>query len=212
VSSYGRNTFTRGTLCLRLVWCPLYTLAAATCPGAPHLRYRSSLGSSFDRVAPFRTSRPCRCWPRTRCSRPARSASGPLEPSLTKYSHLCIRCRRLAPPRRTIPAQQNSRDMSSISVSVKPMVQKSLRVTETARELRSSAWPDVDEASEGRPPDTSQSAPQACVLKTFATDRSERTARLLTHARLARRPKGERARYAQTAGATFTPFDSKKKR
>jgi hypothetical protein len=31
------------------------------------------------------------------------------------------------------PCAQNSRDMSSIGVSVKPMMQKSLRVTETAR-------------------------------------------------------------------------------
>jgi hypothetical protein len=47
------------------------------------------------------------------------------------------------------PCATKLADMSSISVSVKLMVQKSLRVTETARELRSSAWPDVGEASEG---------------------------------------------------------------
>jgi hypothetical protein len=45
--------------------------------------------------------------------------------------------------------QQSSRDMSSISVSVRPMVQKSFRVTGTAREPRPSAWPDVGEVSEG---------------------------------------------------------------
>jgi hypothetical protein len=48
------------------------------------------------------------------------------------------------------PCEQNSRDMSSISVSVKPIIRKSLRVTETARELKSSAWPDVGEAPKPR--------------------------------------------------------------
>jgi hypothetical protein len=43
--------------------------------------------------------------------------------------------------------------MSSISISVKPMVQRSLRVTKTARELKSSAWPDMGEASEGLLPE-----------------------------------------------------------
>jgi hypothetical protein len=76
----------------------------------------------------------------------------PLEPSSPKCSHLCLRHRRPAPPRRTIPAQQNSCDMRGISVSVKPIMRRSLRVTETARELKSSAWPDVGEASEGHLP------------------------------------------------------------
>jgi hypothetical protein len=52
--------------------------------------------------------------------------------------------------------------MSSISVSIKPMVQKSLRVTETARELKSLAWPDVDEASEGHLPQH-MLRPSCCV-------------------------------------------------
>jgi hypothetical protein len=67
-------------------------------------------------------------------------------------SHLCLRHRRLAPPRWTTPAQQNSHDPSSISVSVKPESRKPPFVTETARELKSSAWPDVGEASEGHLP------------------------------------------------------------
>jgi hypothetical protein len=49
VSSYGRNAFTRGHPCLCPVRSPLYTSAAATCPGSPHLRRRSSdpgLGAS----------------------------------------------------------------------------------------------------------------------------------------------------------------------
>jgi hypothetical protein len=42
VSSYGQDAFTRGIPCLCLIRSPLYTLAAATCPGSPHLRCRSS--------------------------------------------------------------------------------------------------------------------------------------------------------------------------
>jgi hypothetical protein len=42
VSSYGRNAFTRGHHCLCPVRSPLYTSEAATCPGSPHLRRRSS--------------------------------------------------------------------------------------------------------------------------------------------------------------------------
>jgi hypothetical protein len=42
--------------------------------------------------------------------------------------------------------------MSSISVSVKPILRKSLRETEAVRELKSSAWPDMGEASEGQLP------------------------------------------------------------
>jgi hypothetical protein len=152
VSSYGQNTFTRGTPYLRLVRCPLYTFAAATCPGAPHLRYRSSLGSCSGLVVPLRTSRPCCHRPRTRCFRPARSASGSLEPSSPKCSHLCLRHLRPVPPRWATPAQQSSHNLNSISVSVKPVLQKLSHVTEAARELKSSAWPDVDEASEGRLP------------------------------------------------------------
>jgi hypothetical protein len=152
VSSYGRNTFTRDTPCLRLVRCPLYTFAAATCPGTPHLRYRSSLGSFSGRVAPLWTSRPCRLRPRTRCSRPARSASGPLEPSSPKCSHLCLRHRRRyrfnGPPLR----DKNSHNLSSISVSVKPIMRRPLRTTEAVRKLKLSAWPDLDEAFEGHLP------------------------------------------------------------
>jgi hypothetical protein len=152
VSSYGRNTFTRGTPCLRLARCPLYTFAAATCPGAPHLRHRSSLGSCSGRVAPLWTSRPCCHRPRARCPRSARSASGALEPLLPKCSHLCLRHRRPVPPRWTAPVQQNSRNLSSISVFVKPILRRPHRAAETACELKSSAWPDVDEASEGHLP------------------------------------------------------------
>jgi hypothetical protein len=93
-----------------------------------------------------------RGWPRARHPRPALPAPGPLEPSSPEYSHPCLRHRRLAPPCRTIPAQQSSRNMSNISVSVKPIPRKSLREIEAARELKSSAWPDVGEASEGQLP------------------------------------------------------------
>jgi hypothetical protein len=151
VSSYGRNTFTCGTPCLRLVRCPLYTFATATCHGAPHLRYRSCLGSCSGGVVPLGTSRPCCHWPRPEIF-PARSASGSFEPSTPKYNRLCLRHRRPVLPRWATPAQQNSHNLNSISVSVKPVLRKLPRVTEAARELKPSAWPDVDEASEGHLP------------------------------------------------------------
>jgi hypothetical protein len=66
------------------------------------------------------------------------------------------------------PAQQSSHNLNSISVSVKPALQKLPRVTEAARELKSSAWPDIDEASEGRLPqhfiDFISSSPKAPIL------------------------------------------------
>jgi hypothetical protein len=42
--------------------------------------------------------------------------------------------------------------MSSISVSVKPISRKFFRETEAVRGLKSSAWLDVGEASEGQLP------------------------------------------------------------
>jgi hypothetical protein len=151
MSSYGRNTFTRGTPCLRLVQCPLYTFAAATCHGALHLWYRSCLGSCSGRVVPLGTSRPCCHRPRPEMF-PARSTSGFFEPSSPKCNHLCLQHRRPVLPRWATPAQQSSHNLNSISVFVKPVLRKLPRVTEAARELKSSAWPDVDEASEGRLP------------------------------------------------------------
>jgi hypothetical protein len=152
VSSYGRNTFTRGTPCLRLVRCPFYRFAAATCHGAPHLLHRSCLGSCSGRAVPLGTSRPCCHRLRTRCSRPARSASGSFDLSSPRCNHLCLRRRRPVLPRWATPAQQSSHNLNSISVSVKPVLRKLPRVTEAARELKSSAWPNVGEASEGRLP------------------------------------------------------------
>jgi hypothetical protein len=151
VSSYGRNTFTRGVPCLRLVRRPLYTFAAATCHSAPHLRYRNSLGPRSGRVVPLGTSRPCRLQPRAEVSS-TRGASGSFEPSAPKHKCPCLRHRRPALLRWAAPAQQNSHNSSSISVSVKPALRKLPRVAVAARELKPSAWPDVDKASEGHFP------------------------------------------------------------
>jgi hypothetical protein len=151
VSSYGRNTFTRGAPCLCLVRCPLYTFAAATCRSAPHLRHRNSPRSRLDRVVPLRTSCPGRLQPRAEVFS-TRGASGSSKPSAPKHNRPCLRHRRPAPLRWVAPAQQNSHDSSSISVSVKLARQELPRVAEAAREPKPSAWPDVDKASEGHFP------------------------------------------------------------
>jgi hypothetical protein len=117
VCSYDRNTFTRGHPCLCLVQSPIYTSAAATCPGSPQLRRRSS-DPGLGGVAPLRTPRPHLHWPRTRCPRPARLVPGPLGTSSPEHGHSCLRHRRQAPPGGAIPAQQNSHSMSGISVFV----------------------------------------------------------------------------------------------
>jgi hypothetical protein len=107
VSSYGRNAFTRGTLCLCLVRSPLYTSAAATCSGSPHLRHRSS-DPALDMPHLF--------------GHLARAAAGPgrdvpgLRTAFMVLSNL--RRRRQAPPGGAIPAQQSSHSIRSISVFV----------------------------------------------------------------------------------------------
>jgi hypothetical protein len=151
MSSYDRNTFTRGAPCLCLVRCPLYTFAAATCRSAPHLRHRNSPRSRPGRVVPFGTSRPGRLQPRAEVFS-TRGASGSSKPSVPKHNCPCFRHRRPAPLRWAAPAQQNLHNSSSISVSVKPPLQKLPRVAEAAREPKPSAWPDVDKASEGHFP------------------------------------------------------------
>jgi hypothetical protein len=151
VSSYGRNTFTRGASCFCLVRCPLYTFAAATCRSAPHLQHRNSPRSHPSRVVPFGTSRPGRLQPRPEVFL-TRGASGSSKPSAPKHNCPCFRHRRPAPFRWAAPAQQNSHNSSSISVSVKPALRKLPRVAEAAREPKPSAWPDVDKASEGHFP------------------------------------------------------------
>jgi hypothetical protein len=135
VSSYGRNAFTRGTPCLCLARSPLYTSAAATCPGSPRLLRRSSdpaldashLSGHLARA----TAGPGRDVPGR-----AQRVPGPLEPSSPEYNHPCLQHRRLAPPCGTITAQQSSRNMSSISVSVKPISRKFFRETEAVRGLK----------------------------------------------------------------------------
>jgi hypothetical protein len=103
----------------------------------PRVQDRRAFGaevrSSLGRIAPLRASRPCHCWSRTRRSRPAQRAPGSLEPSSPEYNHPCLQHRRLAQPCGTIPAQQSSRNMSSVSVSVKPVPRRFLRETEAVR-------------------------------------------------------------------------------
>jgi hypothetical protein len=65
---------------------------------------------------------------------------------------LCFRHQRPAPFRWAAPAQQNPYNSSSVSVSVKPPLQKFPHIAEAAREPKPSARPDVDKASEGHFP------------------------------------------------------------
>jgi hypothetical protein len=151
VSSYGRNTFTRGAPCLCLVRCPLYTFAAATYCGAPHLRRRNNPRSRPSHVVPFGTSRPGRLHSRAR-AHPTRGASGSSQPSAPKVNRPRFRHRRPAPFEWAAPAQQNSHNSSSISVSVKSPLQSLPRIAEAAREPKPSGRPDVVKASEGHFP------------------------------------------------------------
>jgi hypothetical protein len=148
VSSYGRNTFTRGAPYLCLVQCPLYTFAAAMYCDAPHLRRRNSPRSQPCRVVPFGTSRPG-CLHSRAEAHPMRGASGSSQPSAPKVNRPHFRHRRPAPLGWATPAQQNSHNSSSVSVSVKPPLQSFPRIAEVAREPKPSAWTDVVKASEG---------------------------------------------------------------
>jgi hypothetical protein len=117
VSSYGRNTFTRGTSCLCLARSPLYTSAAATCPGSPRLRRRSAIPPWTYRATPS-VSPVSLLVPDATFPAGAASCWLSLEPSSPEYNHPGLRHRRQAQPCGTIPAQQSSRNMSSVSVSV----------------------------------------------------------------------------------------------
>jgi hypothetical protein len=98
VSSYDRNTFTRGAPCLCLVRRLLYTFAVATCRSTPHLRRRDSRRFRPGRVVPLGTSRPGRLEPRAEVFS-MRSASGSSRPSVSKHNRSCLRRRRPAPLR-----------------------------------------------------------------------------------------------------------------
>jgi hypothetical protein len=142
VSSYGRNTFTRDAPCLCLVRCPLYTFAAATYCGTPHLRRRNRPRSHPGRVVPFGTSCSGRLHSRAE-AHPTRGASGSSIPSAPKVNHPRFRHRRPAPFGWAVPAQQNSHNSSSISVSIRSPLQSFPRIAEAVREPKSTAWPDV---------------------------------------------------------------------
>jgi hypothetical protein len=156
VSSYGRNTFTRGVPCLLPVRCPLYTFPASTCRSALHLRCRSSLGHRSGRVVLLETSRPCRFQPGLRRSRRA-ALLAPPKPSAPKDDRPRLRHRWSALLRWAATARQNSHDSKNISVSVRPVFRRLLGVTVAARGPKPSVWPDVDKASEGHFPTVDKS-------------------------------------------------------
>jgi hypothetical protein len=147
MSLYGRNTFTRGAPCLCLVRCPLYTFAAATCCGTPHLRRREpSTISPWSRRA-FRDTSP------RLPSFPSRGAPDArrfwfLHAFGAKSRQSALRHRRPSPFGWAVPAQQNSHNSSSISVFVNSPLQSFPRQTEAAREPKPTALLDVVKASE----------------------------------------------------------------
>jgi hypothetical protein len=151
VSSYGRNTFTRGAPCLCLVRCPLYTFSTSTYRGAPYLRRRNSPRSHPGRIGPFGTSHPGRLHSRVE-AHPTRGSSGSSIPSAPKVNRPRFRHRRPALFGWAVPAQQNSHNLSSISVSIKSPLQSFPRLAEAAREPKPTARPDVVKASEGHFP------------------------------------------------------------
>jgi hypothetical protein len=150
VSSYGRNTFTRGAPYLRLVRCLLYTFAVATCRSTPHLRRRNSRGSPPGRVVPLGTSRAASS-PGPKCSW---CAALPAFPNL--------RCRSIAVRAFGFEGQHRS-DRSPLHNKThitrgalvfpsNPHRQDSLVLAGAACGPKPSAWLDVDRDSEGHFP------------------------------------------------------------
>jgi hypothetical protein len=121
---------------------PLYTFAAATYHGAPHLRRRNNPRSCFGRVGFSGTSRPDRLHPRAE-AHPTHGASGSSIPSAPKVIHPHFRHRRPAPFGWAVPAQQNSHNSSSISVFIKSPLQNFLRRSEAVRGPKRTTQPDV---------------------------------------------------------------------
>jgi hypothetical protein len=111
---------------------PLYTFAASTYHGAPHLRRRNNPRSCSGRVGFFGTSRPDRLHPRAE-AHPTRGASGSSIPLAPKVIHPHFRHRRLAPLGWAVPLQQNSHNSSSISVFIRSPLQNFLRRSEAVR-------------------------------------------------------------------------------
>jgi hypothetical protein len=171
VSSYDRNTFTRDTPCLCLVRSPLYTLAAAACPGSPHLRRRSS-DPALD--ASHLSGHLARAAAGPGRDVPGRRTAFLVLSNLRRRSTAICAFGTEGWHRHVGPSLRNNPHviMSSISVSVKPISRKSLRETEAARELKSSAWPDVGEASEGQLP---QQSPRLSYAKACCKARPKLT-------------------------------------
>jgi hypothetical protein len=140
-----KHLYTRRPLSLpRTV--PLYTFAAATYHGAPHLRRRNSPRSCFGRVGFFESSRLDRLHPRAE-AHPTCGASCSSIPSVPKVIHPHFRHRRPAPFSWVVPAQQNSHNSSSISVFIKSPLQNFLRRSEAVRGPKPTAQPDVAKCS-----------------------------------------------------------------
>jgi hypothetical protein len=150
LSSYGRNTFTRGAHCLCLVRCLLYTFAMATYRSTPHFRRRNSRGSPPGRVVPLGTSRAVSS-PGPKCSRCAALLALP-----------DLRCRSIAARAFGSEGQHHS-DKSPLHNKThitrvalvfpsNPHRQDSLVLAEAACEPKQSVWLDVDKASEGHFP------------------------------------------------------------
>jgi hypothetical protein len=77
-----------------------------------------------------------------------RGASGSFIPSAPKANHSRFRHRRPAPIGWAVPAQQKSHNPSSISISIKSLLQNFPRLAEATREPNPTARPDVVKASE----------------------------------------------------------------
>jgi hypothetical protein len=84
--------------------------------------------------------------------RRTRGASGSSIPSSPKVSHPRLRRRRPAPFGWAIPAHKNPHNLSNINVSVKLPLPSFPRLAEAVRELKLTAWPDVEKTSEGHFP------------------------------------------------------------
>jgi hypothetical protein len=151
VSSYSRNTFTRGASCLCLVRCPLYMFAAATYRGTPHLQRRKQPTISpwsrraFWDISPGPPPFPSRGAPDARRFWFLHTFGAESQPS-------ALSAPKAAPFGWVVPAQQNSHSSSSVSVSVKSPLQSFPLIAEAAREPKPSARPDVVKASEGHFP------------------------------------------------------------
>jgi hypothetical protein len=127
VSSHGQAPFTRGASCLCFVRCSFTRLLRPriTEPSrrSRDQRSRHAIGTepAHDLTSVASGFRDVPSRPPSPLSRahPTRGVSGPFTPSAPKVIHSNLRHRRPAPFGRAVPAQQNSHNLSSISIFVK---------------------------------------------------------------------------------------------